>query len=187
MIVCLGWGSLCWDSRTLPVEAGEWKSDGPELPVEFTRVSRDNRVTLVITPGAPATSGLWKKIELNELDGAVTAFAERENIRAENIRYSIGIWSAERKPNHDEVSVIEHWALERGIDAVIWTALKPRFMGESGRIPSVDQVIASLNGLEGETRAIAEEYVRRTPTQISTPYRTVIEERLGWTSGDQNA
>ena len=83
--------------------------------------------------------------------------------------------------------MIEAWATGRGLDAVIWTALKPRFMGESGRIPDIGQVIDSLDGLEGETRAIAERYVRRAPVQITTPYRAVIEERLGWTphAGDQ--
>lgn len=184
MIVCLGWGSLCWEPRTLPVEAGDWATDGPELPVEFTRVSRDNRVTLAITPGAPSTSVLWKKLELDALDDAIIALAEREKIQERNIRYSVGFWSAEKRSQHTEATVIEPWALERGIDAVVWTALKPRYEDESGRIPTVDQVIESLDGLKSETREIAERYVRRAPIQISTPYRMAIEERLGWTANE---
>ena len=34
--------------------------------------------------------------------------------------------------------------------------------------------------LEGETRANAEEYVRRIPAEIRTLYRGLIENRLGW-------
>ncbi|MCB1385166.1 MAG: hypothetical protein KDJ80_04435 [Nitratireductor sp.] len=144
-------------------------------------------MTLVVTPEAPETTVLWKALALDDLDEAIAALAEREDIREANIPYSVGYWSAGRTSDHREVSVIEAWATGRGLDAVIWTALKPRFMGESGRIPDIGQVIDSLDGLEGETRAIAERYVRRAPVQITTPYRAVIEERLGWTphAGDQ--
>jgi hypothetical protein len=35
--------------------------------------------------------------------------------------------------------------------------------------------------MEGEERAGAEEYVRRTPAHIDTHYRREIAARLGWT------
>lgn len=34
-IVFLGWGSLIWDPRELPV-IGDWQSGGPVLPIEFS-------------------------------------------------------------------------------------------------------------------------------------------------------
>lgn len=45
----------------------------------------------------------------------------------------------------------------------------------------MDQVIAYLEGLIGEERQRAEEYIRRAPPQIATNYRRHIEQRLGWT------
>ena len=46
-IAILGWGSLIWNQNGLPVK-GQWKKNGPVLPIEFSRVSRDGRLTLVI-------------------------------------------------------------------------------------------------------------------------------------------
>ncbi|WP_306118874.1 MULTISPECIES: hypothetical protein [unclassified Roseitalea] len=175
------------DPRTLPVQAGGWETDGPALPVEFTRVSRDKRVTLAITPGAPETAVLWTPLQLDRLDNAISALADRENIKPNNTQYSVGYWSAQRASHHDQVTTIGSWAADRGIEAVVWTALKPRFMDESGRIPNVEQVIQCLDGLKGEVRTTAEQYVRRAPLQISTRYRTVIEQRLGWTHQEQQA
>ena len=45
-IACLGWGSLLWDPRSLPM-AGPFRDDGPRLPIEFSRIARDGRATLV--------------------------------------------------------------------------------------------------------------------------------------------
>ena len=46
IIACFGWGSLVWNPADLPM-VGDWQSDGPALPVEFTRKSNNGRVTLV--------------------------------------------------------------------------------------------------------------------------------------------
>lgn len=56
-VVCLGWGSLIWDPRDLPLVSG-WFDDGPLLRVEFTRQSANGRMTLVIEPGAPEVVSL---------------------------------------------------------------------------------------------------------------------------------
>jgi hypothetical protein len=64
------------------------------------------------------------------------------------------------------------------IKGVVWTALKPKFANEY-RKPSVEEVTRYLAG-SGVTKARAEEYVRRAPVQIRTPYRDRIERELGW-------
>lgn len=46
-IVLLGWGSLLWSPDGLPV-TGDWQQGGPVLPIEFSRISSDGRLTLVI-------------------------------------------------------------------------------------------------------------------------------------------
>lgn len=184
MIVCLGWGSLCWDPRNLPLSEGPWRLDGPSIPIEFTRVSNDERVTLVITPGAASLPVLWKEMSITSVEEAIVALAERERIKDGNIQYSVGFWSEARQSAHSEVEIIKAWARDHDIDAVVWTALKPRFEGESGRTPDINQVIQILDGLHGEIRQRAEEYVRKAPRQIATAYRAQIEDRLGWIAQD---
>jgi hypothetical protein len=53
-ISILAWGSLVWDRKDLAVVA-DFAPSGPWLPVEFCRVSRDRRLTLVIDEAFGAT------------------------------------------------------------------------------------------------------------------------------------
>lgn len=180
MIACLGWGSLIWCQKTLPV-VGTWQADGPHLPLEFARESRDKRITLVICDGAPAVRTLWATLDVQTLENAKRELAAREGIRPANIKYSIGWWSPAGASEHHGASVIAQWASARDLQGVVWTALKPK-LGDEYRIPKQDEVVQHLSGLQGTNRDIAEEYVRLAPRQIVTPYRTAIEAALGWTA-----
>lgn len=181
MIACLGWGSLIWDPRDLPVE-GDWHFDGPQLPVEFTRVSGGGRLTLVITEGAPVVSVLWSSLSVTSLDEGIQVLADREDIPAQNVRRSVGVWSATWSSRHTEAATIGEWAKEHNLTAVIWTALKPGFPGARGKALACQEALDHLRNLEGAERDHAEEYIRRAPLQVSTPYRTAIEREFGWTA-----
>jgi hypothetical protein len=178
-IACLGWGSLIWNPDHLPI-CTEWRTDGPTLPVEFTRQSKDGRMTLAITSNAEAIPVLWAELDVRSLDEARLALADREGIRLALIEISVGVWSANYESDHAEARVIGEWAIVAGVAGVVWTALKPRFAGKPIG-PSCDQVIRHLKTLEGEARHLAEKYIRYTPAQIRTPYRAAIERELGWT------
>ena len=73
------------------------------------------------------------------------------------------------------------WVRARGADAAVWTALKPRFNDELVT-PNCEEVVGRLRSLKGQERTKAEEYIRKTPTQIRTTYREAIELELGWTA-----
>ena len=176
----LGWGSLIWDKeKEFPVESG-WAHDGPCLPVEFARQSSDERITLVIAHGSRLVRVFSARLKVDSLSDARSALACREGIRKEFSNRSIGYWSPSEVSSHKESKVIGHWACEKGVDGVVWTALKPRFKGET-RMPSVDEVIKHLNGLSGSERRIAKEYICKTPPEVRTDYRLAIERELGWT------
>jgi hypothetical protein len=177
-IACLGWGSLVWNPGDLPI-AGDWRPDGPTLPVEFARQSRDGRMTLVIADGAMPLTVFWSELKARSPDEARNVLGEREGVPRANIPSSIGLWEPGSAPLDAVTRVIADWATAAKLHCVVWTALSPKF-GDKAVTPSVDQVIAYLSGLEGEQRRRAEEYVRRAPAKMATAYRQRIEHELGW-------
>ncbi len=178
-IACLGWGSLIWDPRELPHRRA-WFPDGPLLPVEFVRQSLDGRVTLVVAPGRAPVRCLWSVMETTDLGDAIAALGQREKIAESRRGDWVGRWrTGEREPA--AIPSLPSWASSRGIDAVVWTALPARFDGTDGVEPDAAQVLAYLEALAGDLRAVAERYIRMAPRQIDTDYRRMIEARLGWT------
>ena len=174
-IACLGWGSLIWDPRDLKVVS--WHTDGPSLPLEFARVSQDGRLTLVLLSEGHRLPVLYGHVDASDLQTAVNALARREGCSVQRI----GAWKREGPPGGGNVQSVAAWAEQReGIDAVVWTALGPRFAETDGRIPAGEEAVDYLKSLKGQAKARAEEYVRRAPKQIRTPYRKLFESELGW-------
>jgi hypothetical protein len=187
-IACLGWGSLIWDPRTLPIQRC-WFTDGPLLPIEFARQSAGGRITLVITPGARKSRVLWTLMTVIDVAEAITALASREGIKSDDASRLIGHWEAipSVTTSHDPISSsIASWGSMLGLDSIIWTNLPPKF-GHEIRVPSVDEVVTYLRSRPPAARSRAEEYVRRAPQQIDTPYRRRIETELGWSGIEANS
>ena len=166
MIVCLGWGSLIWDPRDLPVvnlahcalgqglEIGNaWAKDGPCVKVEFVRQSQDGRLTLVLYPKAKTVRSLWARMRVDSLSCAAEALRKREGTGQK----FIGRWSKCKKDPKDMCG-LGCWASKRGIDHVIWTALGPKFCGLPGA-PTETLAVAYLSDLSGCARFKSEEYV----------------------------
>jgi hypothetical protein len=177
MIVCIGWGSLIWNPEGLPIE-GEWKSDGPILPVEFLRQSSGGRVTLVIATVAEDVTTLWAAIGAPTIDTACEMLRRREKTANRYIASQNRLDPAGPTLSHKQVHA---WLQDRDIEAAIWTALPPKWAGTDGRAPSEDEVVEYLRTREGGDAQDAEEYIRRTPVQIRTKFRTRIQKDLGWT------
>ena len=135
----------------------------------------------MIADGAMQLPVLWTRLSVQSLDEAVFALADRESIKPKNVRYSLGVWSPNQSSRHEQTEIVGAWAAVQGIEAVVWTALKPGFPDNRGIVPSREQALHHLRGLNAEATASAEEYVRRTPIQIRTTYRAAIEQEFGWT------
>lgn len=177
-IAVLGWGSLVWDPRTLPIRR-QWFADGPLIRVEFVRESRGRRVTLVLDSEVAPVRSLWAIMDTTGLDDARRQLQEREGCSIDRIGY----WLA-NKAVPAGIMDLPKWAECRSIDALVWTALGPKWGDKEGVRPTADQVIDHLGRLVGTERDEAERYVRRAPRQIDTPYRRRIEAELQWTATD---
>lgn len=185
-IACIAWGSLLWKPGRLKLSSG-WHPGGPPLPLEYGRDSDDSEeLALVLCPGRPAVPTYWAYVDATDLDAARAMLAAREKIAPGHPEFIGSMTAADGAagqpgPDHGPIHrAIAAWLRTRRIDAVVWTALPPKFAGAGGRMPSSAEVIGFLSRLEGETRQAAEFYLRRTPPHIDTRYRRAIEARLGW-------
>lgn len=182
-IACLGWGSLIWKPENLLIRR-EWFQDGHILPIEFTRQSKDGRLTLVITPNASQVRTLWAIMATTNLNDAKISLQIREGIGEKRLEMSIGSISKEVQNENENPTnqLIRTWMGHMSLDAVIWTNLSPKFNNEDGRIPTKQEAITYLEGLDINKRDHAEQYIRTAPRQIDTDFRRDFEKRWNWTS-----
>jgi hypothetical protein len=182
-IVCIGWGSLIWKPGVLHC-LGPWQAGGPDLPIEFARTSQDGRLTLVLTEGTAAMPTQWVELGYAKPEQAQEALAGREGSGID----SIGLWPGPAPKNAVGAERIADWAQAQGIDAVVWTALKPKFDGVFGQPPqSADAAVSYLRQLDGQTLDKAREYVMRAPVDMRTAFRAAFEAQLGWLPLDPQA
>jgi len=177
-IACLGWGSLVWDPKDLPL-GGPWLAEGPLVKVEFLRQSNNGRITLVVSDVARPVPSMWTTLQSQSLAEAIEALRKREGIPVRNAGMHIGSWE-KGQAGPDNIEHLPEWAERENFDAVVWTALPPKF-NQVEMVPTCIQIIDYLKTLTGESRARAEEYIRKAPRHIDTVYRRRIEAELGWT------
>ena len=180
VIVILGWGSLIWDPRELPCQ-GEWHRGGPVFPIEFSRISSDCRLTLVIDPtdGAPIPTRFVRS-RRTRLEDAICDLRQREGTLSERIGFVNRANGASRcnvKP--DLAAEILTWSVKHDIDGVVWTDLPPNFEGERDVNFSVEEAEKYLKGLPTSAAKRAREYINKAPAEVNTPLRRRMKE-AGW-------
>lgn len=185
-IAILGWGSLIWQTKELAFNKSfGWKKDGPILPIEFARISKDGRLTLVITENGTEVPVLFTLSNYHNLEEAILNLAVRED----SGRNSIGSYDKSKDTFSSKFlfkDEIINWIKNTDFDAVIWTNLGENWNIKNDKGDIVRQIeperrIEYLKELKGHTSSIAEEYIRRTPHQIVTAFRKKIESELNWT------
>ncbi len=185
-IGCIGWGSLLWDPRDLPMEGG-FQSGGPRLPIEFSRVAMDGRVTLVIDPAAEPIETYWTRLAADKIESAVEGLGRREKIAPARFGEWVGVEvAADPGASRGDAlagtrRAIRSWLATAPLDAVVWTALPSRRPDGVFAQPGVQDLMLHLRGLEGESLERAEEYIRRAPPAVDTVRRRLFEAEFGWT------
>lgn len=173
-IAYLGWGSLVWDPRGLPCK--EWQVGGPTLPVDFRRISGQDRgepyLSLIIAPTATTSTVRFAEAVATELPVARRDLMKREGTEDPD---NVGAISATDAKGTDPVSeVIRAWTRTTGFDAAIWTTLGERWFKPPSRFGATfteEQAVAFLNSLSGTARANALRYIARAPREVWSPFR----------------
>jgi hypothetical protein len=181
-IAILGWGSLLWDPRDLQT-AAPFERAGPNLPIEFCRVSKNHRLTLIIDETFGTLCQTYAATSAcNNLDEAIENLRLREQMPSAADVGFVEIATDARSPIATErhphaIETIADWALNAGHDAVIWTALDSNFADRTGEPFSVNAAMRFLENLEQhdpEAFARALEYIRLAPAATQTPVRDAV-------------
>lgn len=172
-IAILGWGSLIWQPKELALDKTfGWKNDGPTLPIEFARISKDGRLTLVITKNGTKVPVLYALSNYQNLDEVVLNLAIREGSGRKSIGYYDKSSDVFSPATFGFKTNILEWINQMDFDAVIWSDLSEKLESKNP--------VEYLKTLTGHKYTLAEEYIRRTPVQIKTDLRSKIEKELNW-------
>jgi hypothetical protein len=137
-------------------------------------------MTLVIVPNTfPLVRSLWSPMAVQNLKEARKALGQRECEHHKRPQTCVDFWPRGSKSNY-VARRVGKWARGLQIDAVVWTNLTPKFNDQDKKIPTAQEVVTYLRKLQGKTRDKAEEYIRKAPQQVDSPYRRAIQTQLGW-------
>jgi len=176
-IVCIAWRSLVWNPGVLPV-VGDWHCRRPSLPIEFACVGDKGELATTLCPGAAACTSRWARLDVEDALTARRLLIQREEIDVDRVGV-VGTVVGQPPASLLGAPEILRWATDqKNVDAVVWTALLPRFAETEGRIATPDEAAGHFRGLAGQVRRHAEDYVRRTPEEIRTPNREPLERAI---------
>jgi hypothetical protein len=186
-ISVLAWGSLVWNRGKLAI-VGDFAPTGPRLPIEFCRVSRVGRLTLVIdeTFGVPCIAYSASSV-FDDLDAAIENLRDREGMpNSRGVGFTVadrGRQSAPASERHPHaVKIIAAWVNANGLDAAIWTALGSNFAEKTSEPFSVEAAIRYLESGSDEMRDAALDYIWRAPQEVQTPLREAVN--ICWPDAD---
>ncbi len=182
----LGWGSLLWEGGPeFDQRHGQWEFDGPTLKLEFSRISKTRlgALTLVIDEERGAsTTVAWCRSKRTSMDDAICDLRCREGTTVENIGRRLVSGGAEFVAPGAVGDPILVWAQSKGLDAVVWTALKSNFTREKMKSFTVEAAVSHIKELVPDAKAKAAEYVWRAPAFVKTPLRSRLEAEPWFTS-----
>jgi cation transport regulator ChaC len=175
-VAILGWGSLIWnppDSYLTEADRlkmpGCWHSDGPMLPLEFSRVAGDGHLRLVIDPVHGRNCRVFYTLSGHS---SVT-----ETIK--HLQVWEGLPSAEvvhfvhRDDTPDDLAraSVVSWLKEHHFDAAVWVGLGNNFQEKTGKPFTVENALEYLDTLRGEARDAALSYIAKVPESMDTMVR----------------
>ena len=156
---------------------GSWLTGGPQLQIEFSRISNNGRLTLVIDLNdGELVPTRFVESTRTTLSDAIDDLRAREGSPTDKAIGYVDIVKNERSntqyPDHAAVfDDVADWCGQATFDAVVWTALPPNFQDKRGVAFSVNNAVSYLQGLTPPAQKTALDYIRNAPTEVDTPFR----------------
>ena len=178
-IAILGWGSLLWDERPeFDEHHGSWESAGPELKIEFSRVSqtRGGALTLVVDPSNGTNCRVaFARSKRRDPEDTICDLRSREGTTRSNIGFYFADGSRSQCKDSRTLAAVTAWVAASANDVVVWTDLRSNFQSLCGQPFSIEAALAHLRSLEARAKSGAAEYVWRAPGFVKTALRTALE------------
>jgi len=181
-IAVIGWGSLIWCPKELCLRT-RWRKDGPRLRIEFARISKEHRLTLVIHPGSRPVQTYWAMSSLECLLSARRNLCCREGTCLSRIHAvdAAGRVTPPEGPCQGIVETIVPWLSSKGLDAAVWTGLGTNWREKRCSEFCIEDALAYLRCLRDNTKATnARKYITHAPAQVRTRVRCLVERELKW-------
>lgn len=164
-VIC--WGSLFWDKGSLKTK-GDWKIDGPELLLEFSRISSygksKERVTLVLDESGEKCVTYWDLMEASDLKTARNNLRDREGTVTDDIHTYV----RDQNPLSATALQMDLWLNQHPeINAVVWTGLESNWEKLRNVKFSKDEFVQYLESKKN-TIAKINEYFSQIPEQSQT-------------------
>lgn len=185
-IAVIGWGSLIWDLDNLaPFVEGPWLiGAGPDLPMEFSRVSPKRKMGLAVcldaAAGVPCRTNAILSTRTDVAEAAADLATRERAAQPELIGLIHPATGALRAASPPVAAVFADWCAATGAAGAVWTDLPPNFAEMTGRPFTVAAGVAYLKTLTGESRDEAVRYIENAPAATDTPLRRALAEEVWW-------
>jgi hypothetical protein len=189
-IAIIGWGSLIWDLEILtPQTKGAWLMEaGPQLPMEFSRISPKRKLGLVVCLDPEVGVGCQThaiKSSKSDITQTINDLAARERAPL-NLIGAVHADGLQKGRMSEVTKAVVQWCDENGWDGAVWTDLEPNFAAFTQQDFTVDAGLAYLRTLDGENLTEAFNYIENAPVQTRTPLRTALSTDDWWQSLKEN-
>lgn len=170
-VIC--WGSIVWDKGSLKT-LGDWKNDGPELSLEFCRLSSfgksKERIILALNESSPKCVTYWDILVATDLKTARNNLRDREGAVTDDIE----TFTRNQNPLSAAAVQIDLWLKQHPeIDAVVWTGLESNWSKYRHTKFSKEDLVQYLDSKKNSLDKI-KEYFDKAPIQIQTAGREVF-------------
>jgi hypothetical protein len=167
-----------------------WKGDGPEMPIEFNRLTSYGQVKigLTIQSGSPAVPVFWKPID----DFSSSSKVVPSSSIVVDLSNPIVLQS---RISESELEALRNWARENGISRVVlsgaltkWDETTLRGVLSNSPYPpqlqeflpfSPDRALRFINYANRVDWSFALRRIQTAPDQFRTPFRQLLRVRRG--------